>query len=108
MAKKPVDPVPPVPASECPSADPGDNAPPEGEKPEEFQELENETSWIEIELLNEAEEPVPGERFEITMPDGRIARGSLDENGLARIEGTAPGNCEVCFPDLDTTTWEKM
>lgn len=67
-----------------------------------------ETSWIEIELVDEADQPVAGERYELKLPDGKIRRGTLDANGLARVEGIPPGQCEVCFPNLDAAAWEQI
>lgn len=64
------------------------------------------TAWIEVELVDEDGEPVPGERYRITLPDESVAEGSLDEKGKARVEGFEPGNCKVTFPDLDKDAWE--
>lgn len=65
-------------------------------------------SWIEIELVDEEKQPVPGERYKITLPDGeKIAEGTLDEKGFARVEGIDPGTCKITFPDLDKEAWEK-
>jgi type VI secretion system secreted protein VgrG len=66
-----------------------------------------EKTWIEIELVDEEGNPVPGERYEITGPDGEtLARGTLDGNGFARVEGLDPGQCTVTFPELDREAWE--
>lgn len=62
-------------------------------------------SWIEIELLDDRNDPIPGHKYRITVPDGRVAEGTLDENGWARVEGFEPGECEITFPDLDKDTW---
>lgn len=64
-------------------------------------------SWIEIELVDEADNPVPGERYKITLPDGTVATGTLDEKGFARVEGFDPGQCKVTFPKLDKDAWDK-
>jgi type VI secretion system secreted protein VgrG len=64
-------------------------------------------SWIEIKLLDPNDNPVPGERYRITLPDGStVAEGSLDANGFARVGGIDPGTCKVTFPNLDTSTWK--
>lgn len=63
--------------------------------------------WIEIVLKDEAGNPVPGETYEITVPDGTVARGSLDKNGMARVDGIDPGSCQVTFPNLDKDSWDK-
>jgi hypothetical protein len=76
-------------------------------KPEESEGEEGERTWIEIELVDEEGNPIPGERYEVTLPDGkRVARGTLDQNGYARIEGLDPGECKITFPTLDKDAWE--
>ena len=79
-------------------------------EPEEKQEEEQEkkTSWIEIELVGEDNKPIPGEKYRITLPDDSVAEGTLDENGLARVEGFEKGTCKVCFSNLDKEAWEKI
>lgn len=63
--------------------------------------------WIEIELIGEDDQPVPWERYEVTLPDGTIASGFLDRTGKARVEQVAAaGNCQVTFPDLDAAAWD--
>jgi type VI secretion system secreted protein VgrG len=71
------------------------------------EEEEEKTAWIEIELIDEEDNPVPGERYEITLPDDSVAKGTLDGNGFVRIEGIEPGNCQIAFPKLDKDAWEK-
>jgi hypothetical protein len=68
---------------------------------------EEEKSWIEIELVDEADQPVAGVRYEVKLPDGSVASGVLDGDGLARIDGIDPGTCEITFPELDKDAWEK-
>ena len=68
-------------------------------------EEEGKTSWIEIELVDEENKPVSGERYKITLPDSSIAEGTLDEKGFARIEGIPPGTCQVSFPNQDKEAW---
>jgi type VI secretion system secreted protein VgrG len=76
-------------------------------KPPSEEEQEEKTSWVEIELVGEDDQPVAGEKYEITLPDGRVAKGTTDQNGVARIEGIDPGTCQVTFPNLDKDAWEK-
>jgi len=75
---------------------------------EEKDEKKEELSWIEIEMVDEEDEPVPGEKYKITLPDDSVAEGTLDEKGFARVEGFEKGTCKVCFPDLDKDAWEKI
>ncbi len=65
-----------------------------------------EKSWIEIELVDEEDNPVPGEKYKITLPDGSVAQGTLDQNGFARVEGIDSGTCQITFPKLDKDAWE--
>lgn len=77
-------------------------------KPPQDEQEKQEKSWIEVELVDEEDQPVPGERYEITLPDGKtVASGTLDENGFARVDGIDPGTCQVTFPELDKDTWES-
>mgnify|MGYP003653708502 FL=1 len=71
------------------------------------EEKEENTSWIEIELLDEEDAPVPGEKYEIELPDGTFAKGTLDGDGFARVDGIKPGECKVSFPELDKEAWSQ-
>lgn len=75
--------------------------------PQGAEESERANSWIEIEMVDEEDEPVPGEAYRIELPDGSIAAGTLDENGMARVEGIEPGTCRIMFPELDREAWER-
>jgi hypothetical protein len=88
-----------------PSADEGSEV---AEEAQEEKEEEKKTSWIEIELVGEDDEPIPGENYKITLPDDSVAEGTLDEKGFARVEGFGKGTCKVSFPDLDKEAWEKI
>jgi type VI secretion system secreted protein VgrG len=62
--------------------------------------------WIEIKLVDDDGNPVPGEPYKITLPDGTtVADGTLDDKGLARVDNIDPGNCQVTFPNLDKKDW---
>ena len=76
--------------------------------PQTPEEKQKKKSWIEIELVDEESNPVPGEAYRITLPDGEtVAEGTLDEKGLARLEGIDSGTCKITFPELDKDAWEK-
>jgi len=87
--------APQSPASNAPTHDPND---PENKKKK---------SWIEIQLNDEEGNPIPGEPYKITLPDGTtIADGTLDNKGFARVDNIDPGTCQVTFPNLDKDAWE--
>jgi len=81
----------------------------EQEEREPVEPVETELTWLEIELVDEADQPVAGEKYEVILPDGKIRRGTLDANGFARIERLpAEGEAQVCFPELDSAAWERI
>jgi len=72
-------------------------------------EKKQKKSWIEIVLEDEDKKPVPGEAYQITLPDGEtVAEGTLDEKGFARLEYIDSGNCQVKFPNLQDDAWHKV
>ncbi|MCY2954017.1 MAG: hypothetical protein NTU53_18905 [Planctomycetota bacterium] len=74
--------------------------------PQNNEEKKKKTSWIEIEMVDEEDQPVPGERYRITLADGTVAEGTLDEKGFVRVEGIEPGTVKITFPELDQDAWE--
>jgi type VI secretion system secreted protein VgrG len=64
-------------------------------------------SWIEIQLVDEDGKPVAGEPYRVTLPDGTVADGTLDNKGFARIDHIDPGSCQVTFPNMDQEAWEQ-
>ena len=97
------------PGSAVPPAPPKKPLPPDAAVPGEIPHAPDEvkTSWIEIELVDEADQPVPGEKYRVTLPDGSVDEGTLDGNGFTRIDGIDPGTCQITFPKLDKDAWEK-
>lgn len=75
--------------------------------PQTDEERAKKTSWIAIELVDEEKNPVPGERYQITLADDSVVEGTLDDKGYARVEGIDPGNCKITFPELDQDAWCK-
>lgn len=73
---------------------------------DERQERATSVHWIEVVMVGEDDEPIPGLRYQIELPDGRVRTGRLDAEGKARIDGIAQtGNCKIRFPDLDQEAW---
>jgi len=68
----------------------------------------NKKSWIAIKLVDQDGEPVPGEEYRITLPDGSTVEGDLDKGGFARVNGIDPGTCQVSFPTIDRNDWNRI
>jgi type VI secretion system secreted protein VgrG len=73
--------------------------------PQTPEEKKQKKSWIEIALVDEDDNPVPGASYRITLPDDSVASGTTDGKGSARVEGFDPGSCKITFPDLDGDLW---
>jgi hypothetical protein len=75
---------------------------------EQAKEQGRKLHFIEIRLVDQDGDPVPHEAYQITMPDGSVASGTLDKHGRARIDGIPDeGTAKVSFPRFDESTWEK-
>ncbi len=65
-------------------------------------------SWIEIELKDDEGNPIIGERYRVTLPDGNtLAEGTTNEKGQAKVTNIDPGSCKITFPELDGAVWSK-
>lgn len=56
--------------------------------------------WIEIDLKNQLDQPIPNEKYELMLPDGTKREGKLDELGKAIEKDVPPGKCLISFPEL--------
>ncbi len=66
------------------------------------------THWIGLELVDEAELPIAGERYELVLSDGKETGGALDAYGKVRVTGLKDaGACQIRFPNLDLAAWER-
>ena len=74
--------------------------------PPEPPPIEQATDWVAFALTDEQGNPVAGERYQVTLPNGTVQQGQLDTQGQAKIEGIEAGNCLISFPDLDTNDWD--
>lgn len=66
------------------------------------------THWIEIELVDEDEQAIVGERYVIVTGDGVEWRGFTNSLGVARLGRIPDGDCKVCFPDLAPNSWRRL
>jgi type VI secretion system secreted protein VgrG len=71
----------------------------------EAAENQDKTHWIEIELLGEDGKPITGEPYKVTLPNGKVADGTTDSKGRAKIPNIDAGQCKVTFPNLDKDAW---
>jgi hypothetical protein len=62
-------------------------------------------TFVELELVDANNVPVAGQKYQVEFPDGRVETGTTDANGLAYVEGVPEGDCEISFPDLDSSAW---
>lgn len=59
-------------------------------------------------VLDEADEPVAGEKVLVTLPDGKVYSGRTGAYGVRKVTGVEKGaTCKITFPDLDKETREK-
>jgi len=63
-------------------------------------------TWIAVRMTDNSGDPVKSLRYEIKLPNGDVRKGTLDDNGLARLESPTSGECTVTFPDLDASDWD--
>lgn len=77
-----------------------------GAAPAAGQAAETNKTWFEVKLVDTEGKPVAGEAYKVTLPDGSVSEGTLDDKGMARIEGIDPGSCQVTFPNMDKSVWK--
>jgi uncharacterized Zn-binding protein involved in type VI secretion len=63
-------------------------------------ELLNENHWLEFQLTDGQDQPIPRQAYVVVDPSGAKFSGRLDEKGFARVEPVKPGRCNIHFPDL--------
>jgi len=82
---------------------------PVAEGPERpFVRDDSKAGWVEIVLVDDEGQPAAGEHYRVRLPDGSVAEGLLGFDGILRLEGIDPGDCEVSFPELDAASWERL
>lgn len=63
-------------------------------------ELLNEDHWLEFELTDARDQPIPHQPYLVVDPSGAEFAGCLDEKGFARVAPVKAGQCRVHFPEL--------
>lgn len=66
-----------------------------------FSEFLKEKTFLEFQLLNDREQPIANEKFMLTLPDGRIINGMLDDTGRVHLPNVPRGTCKINFPELE-------
>ncbi|WP_242395905.1 hypothetical protein [Anaeromyxobacter oryzisoli] len=61
---------------------------------------------VDVSLVDDAGEPVPGAAFRVEFSDGTVREGRLGAGGRARVFGPKAGSCKVTFPRHDGAVWE--
>jgi hypothetical protein len=93
-------------AKEPDSASPAASA--KSSKPEADSQDDDKKSWISIKLTDEDGNAVAGQKYEVILPDGTLAKGTLGTGGTAKVKDFVPGACKVSFPGLvDGSVSEK-
>jgi hypothetical protein len=64
------------------------------------------STWIEIRLVNADDNPVPGEKYSINLPDSSLMEGVLDHEGKVRFDSIVAGQATVTFPEIDANEWK--
>jgi hypothetical protein len=65
-------------------------------------------TWIAVQLIDDAGDPVPNVPYKVTLPDGSVMSGSLDDQGIVRFDEIDPGDCLVSFPEIHAKEWKRV
>lgn len=65
-----------------------------------------ERAYLHVETVSENENPVPGVRFEVELPDGSKRLARSDGDGSLLIENIRPGTCRIVLTELSIDDWE--
>ena len=68
--------------------------------------LEDEKTWIGIELVEDTGKPVANAKYVVKGPSGTF-EGTLDAKGLARITNIDPGTYDISFPEIHLREWKR-
>lgn len=77
------------------------------EEEEQQAKKEEEKTFVEVEVVDSENQPVPGEKYEIQLLDGTKKKGVTDSRGRIRLDEVDLGEYKIMFPDLDANDWEQ-
>jgi hypothetical protein len=63
-------------------------------------------TWIAFQLVDDEGKPVPNTVYKVTLTDGSVVTGTLNEQGLVRFDEIDPGQCQITFPEIDAQEWK--
>jgi len=69
--------------------------------PEPAPHVDEELAFVAFRLVDQDGQPVPRRAVHLVLADQSEQEGFVDGEGRFRLDGVAPGNCELTFPDLD-------
>lgn len=55
----------------------------------------NDLHWIEFQLLDAQGEPIPGEPFQVRLPDQSMRTGTTDQDGKVRFDSIVAGEATI-------------
>ena len=62
-------------------------------------------TWIEVLIVDAANQPVPGVTCALDLPDGRKVQVTTGDDGVASVVLIDPGECAIELPDYDLRAW---
>ena len=65
----------------------------------------NNPHWIEFQLVDQDNNPVPGEPYKVRLPDKSIFTGTLNNEGKVRFDCIIAGQASISFTGLDKPEW---
>ncbi len=77
-----------------------------GHQFEEDETEEEDSTWIDLKLVDEEGNPCAGEEYRIIDSKGKEHKGSLDSNGEAHVI-VPKGQCDITYPRLDNKSWQR-
>ncbi|MDX2149498.1 MAG: hypothetical protein SFV54_02100 [Bryobacteraceae bacterium] len=64
--------------------------------------------WIEFQLVDAENLPIPGEPYKVRLADGSLHTGTLDGEGKVRFDAIVGGQAAISFPGLDAKEWRPL